>query len=119
MVKSLETDDPFRGLGDFELTRATIVRGITRLAGVTIAKKYTEPKPKRTPVKKTAKKKTAVKRSKRKSKTEPLTITVLSPSGNEQVLDMVPEIKELLLEGWTLVEAEDMNAFNELYGEAM
>ncbi len=32
---------------------------------------------------------------------------------------MVPEVKELLLEGWTIEEADDMQAVNAMYGEAM
>lgn len=103
MVKSLEADDPFRGLGDFELTRATIVRGITRLAGVTITKKYTEPKPKRTPVKKTAKKKPVAKQPKRKVQPA-ATVVVKSPNGHEHVLEVDPGLSDLLSDGWVIVE---------------
>lgn len=124
MVKVFEADDPFRGLGDFELTRATVIRGITKLAGVKITRKYTEPKPKPA-AKKKAKaqpKKTTKKRVAKQLKqpaTPAIEVLFQSPEGNKHWLPLVPENSELLLIGWTIIDADDMSAVNAMYGEAM
>lgn len=106
IVKGYAGNDPFGGLGDFDprgAPRMAIARVIAALEGLKIPKpKAAKPKP----VKRAPKPKPAPKPKKGKKVGKVNVVTLKSPNGHEQEIPLVPELRELLLEGWTIVGRE-------------
>lgn len=98
-------DDPFGGLGDWDPSGASkiaIARAIAKLEGMRIAKpKPVAQKPKT--VKRAPKPKPQPKPKKGKKVGKVNEVMLKSPSGHEQPIPLVPELRELLLDGWQIV----------------
>jgi len=105
-------DDPFHGMGDF-VPRDTRPNAIARVIAKLEGMKITKPKPKdaKPKVVKRApkKKKTPPPPKKGKSVAKANQILIQSPYDKyPQWMPLVPEISELLAEGWVIVEGGDV-----------
>ena len=104
IVKNYAGNDPFGGLGDWDPADAPkigIARAIAALEGLKIPKpKAAKPKP----VKRAPKPKPAPKPKKGKKVGNVNEVMVKSPRGHTQTLEVKPELRELLLTGWQIVE---------------
>lgn len=101
-------DDPFHGAGDFvprDTRQNAIARVIAKLEGIKVAKPKPSAKPK--PAKKAAKPKAAPKPKKSKPVAKAIEVQIKSPyTGIPQWMPMVPELSELLAEGWVIVDGD-------------
>lgn len=104
--------DPFQGYGHFDPSGyVAIARTIAALEPKSKRPKATATKQK--PVKRAPKKKMPPKPKKGKKVGKVNEIILLSPNGHPQSLPLVPELRELLLDGWQVVG--DSAVVNEAY----
>lgn len=115
IAKAYGGNDPFGGLGDWDPSGApktAIARVIAHLAGMKIPK----PKPavaKEKTIKRAPKPKAAPKPKKGKKIGKVNEVMLKSPGGHVQSIPLVPDLRELLLDGWVIVG--DDTAVNEAY----